>query len=416
MRLLIVDDEETDRGILTEYGNKWNMLVTSACNGLVALEKLKAAATQQSFFDVALVDMRMPVMDGAALVEAIRADPVLAPLKIVMLSSFDTVNNSRLADELGVEQCLSRPLRGADLYAALAAAIGIGVAQTEVVATPSPPTLLIQPATSSRPLRSVQLLLAEDNAVNQEIAIAMLDGTEYAVTVAENGLEALKAIEANHFDVVLMDCQMPEMDGFEASEAVRQREAQDGSRRLPIIGLTADAFAGAREHCMEAGMDDYVAKPFRRDVLLAALAHWTRATPLDRASPPRLDTPANAPAVSDEEPLDPKALQALRDLRRPGRPDVLKRVIDLFATDAPRLVTAMRDAVASNNADALRQAAHTLKSTSANVGAISLSTNCREIEQLARASEVVTAKPRVNDAMKELDRVLEMLAQERTEA
>ena len=418
MRMLIVDDEETDRGILTEYGNKWNMRVTTACNGVDALEKLRSAVAQESYFDVALVDMRMPIMDGAELVQAIRADPALAPLKIVMLSSFDTANSNTLAQELGVERCLSRPLRGADLYAALAMVIGIGTAETATTGPRPvpPPAALIEPTAQSRPPRSVRLLLAEDNAVNQEIAIAMLDGTEYAVTVAENGLEALKAIEAASFDVVLMDCQMPEMDGFEASAALRRREAETGSSRLPIIGLTADAFVGAREHCIQAGMDDYISKPFRRDVLLAALAHWTRAAPTDRTNPSPVTTSVEESAVLDAEPLDAKALQALRDLRRPGRPDVLGRVIDLFSVDAPRLVTAMREAVASNDAGALRQAAHTLKSTSANVGALVLSTNCREIERLARAAELTTAKPRVDDATRELDRVLAMLAQERTEA
>jgi len=410
--MLVVDDDETDRSILVEYGAEWNMLVTSACNGVEALEKLHAAATEGKYFDVALVDMRMPVMDGISLVAAIRADPVLSPLKIVMLSSFDTADSSSLASELGVEQCLSRPLRGVDLYASLAAAIGFGTpsATASALTTPTASTA------EARPLQSVRVLLAEDNIVNQEIAMAMLDNTEYGVTVAENGLEALKSIETVDFDVVLMDCQMPEMDGFEASTELRRREAETASRRLPIIGLTANAGAGSRENCLNAGMDDYVSKPFRRDVLLAALAKWTQSVPADRASPQKAEVPTPAQDAPEAAPLDAEALQALRDLQRPGRPNVLTRVIDLFSLDAPRLVAAMLEAVASNDADALRHAAHTLKSTSANVGAVSLSTNCREIEQLARATEVVAARSRVDDAAKELDRVLAMLVLERTAA
>ena len=413
MSMLVVDDDETDRSILVEYGAEWDMLVTSACDGVAALEKLHAAAAEGKYFDVALVDMRMPVMDGISLVAAIRADPALSPLKIVMLSSFETTSNSSLASELGVEQCLSRPLRGVDLYASLAAAIGFG--------TPGVTASVLATATAStakaRPSHSVRVLLAEDNVVNQEIALAMLDDTEYAVTVAENGLEALKTMESVSFDVVLMDCQMPEMDGFEASIELRRREAETGSRRLPIIGLTANAGAGSRENCLEAGMDDYVSKPFRRNVLLAALAKWTQSVPTDRTNPQTAAVSVVTPGGGPEAiPLDVEALQALRDLQRPGRPDVLTRVIDLFALDAPRLVAAMLAAVASNDADALRHAAHTLKSTSANVGASSLSTNCREIEQLARAAEVVSARTRVDDAMKELDRVLAMLALERTVA
>jgi HPt (histidine-containing phosphotransfer) domain-containing protein len=163
-------------------------------------------------------------------------------------------------------------------------------------------------------------------------------------------------------------------------------------------------------------MDDYVSKPFRRNVLLAALAKWTQSVPADRESPQKAEAPATEVAEPEAAPLDVEALQALRDLQRPGRPDVLTRVIDLFVSDAPRLVAAMVGAVASNDGEALRHAAHTLKSTSANVGAVSLSANCREIEQLARAANVAAAKSRVEDATKELDRVLAMLELERTVA
>ncbi|MGF6709076.1 signal transduction histidine kinase/CheY-like chemotaxis protein/HPt (histidine-containing phosphotransfer) domain-containing protein [Luteibacter sp. W1I16] len=408
MSMLVVDDDETNRGILVEYGAEWNMHVTSADNGVVALEKLHAAAAEGMHFDVALIDMRMPVMDGISLVAAIRADPVLSPLRIVMLSSFDTADNSSVASDLNVDQCLSRPLRGVDLYASLAAAIGVG----SPAATASALTTANTSTAQARPPQSVRVLLAEDNVVNQEIATAMLEDTEYGVTIAENGLEALRATETAEFDVVLMDCQMPEMDGFEASIELRRREADTGSRRLPIIGLTANAGAGSRENCLNAGMDDYVSKPFRRSVLLGALAKWTRSVPASRMSPQEVDVPT--PITPETAPLDIEALQALRDLQRPGRPDVLTRVIDLFSLDAPRLVEAMLEAVRSNDADALRHAAHTLKSTSANVGAVSLSTSCREIEQLARSTEVVAAGARVDDATKELSRVLAMLVLERT--
>jgi CheY-like chemotaxis protein len=236
------------------------------------------------------------------------------------------------------------------------------------------------------------------------------------VDKAGSGTEAVKAFKPGRYDLVLMDCQMPEMDGFEASTELRRREAEAGSRRIPVIGLTANAGAGSRERCIEAGMDDYVSKPFRREVLLAALARWTQSIPADRMNPQSVEMPVTEPDEPEATPLDADALQALRDLQRPGRPDVLTRVIDLFAVDAPRLVAAMREAFASHDADALRQAAHTLKSTSANVGAASLSANCREIEQLARAAEVVAAKARVDGATKELDRVLAMLALERTVA
>jgi len=163
-------------------------------------------------------------------------------------------------------------------------------------------------------------------------------------------------------------------------------------------------------------MDDYVSKPFRRDVLLAALARWTQPSTSARSSPQITDDVPAASSATETGTIDPKALQALRALQRPGRPDVLTRVIDLFILDAPRLLAAMRDAIGTSDAEALRHAAHTLKSTSANVGAIVLAARCREIEQLARTTDVATACVPLGDAVEELDRVLVALGPERVAA
>ena len=259
------------------------------------------------------------------------------------------------------------------------------------------------------------MLLVEDNAINQEIALAMLEDSGYDATPADNGRRALALWERYPFDVILMDCQMPEMDGFEATRRVRRMEVQQGRDRTPIIAVTANAILGDRELCLDAGMDDYLAKPYTRAALLAVLARWRPASAAPKA--------AQAPAVTAQavqqapaEPaalLDAAALQNLRAMRRPGRPDVLGRIIDLFYSDAPRLLGQLEVAAEASDAAALQLAAHTLKSSCANVGALGLSATCREIEQYARGNDVASALQHIRGIQQELDRVLAALAIEK---
>jgi CheY-like chemotaxis protein len=185
-------------------------------------------------------------------------------------------------------------------------------------------------------------LFAEDNLINREIALAMLDETGYDVTVAGNGHEVLAALADQPFDAILMDCQMPEMDGFQVTRMLRRQEALNGHRRTPIIALTANAMEGDRERCLEAGMDDYLAKPFSRDQLLLALGRWTKQL----AASADCQAAADANQVTEGNPVDACTLQALRALQSPGRPNIVSRVIDLFNRDAPRLVAEMRSAAA----------------------------------------------------------------------
>ena len=260
---------------------------------------------------------------------------------------------------------------------------------------------------------AARVLLAEDNAMNQELALEMLEDTGYRVTLAENGRRALAALASAEFEVVLMDCQMPELDGFEATRMLRRQEAGTGRRRTPVIALTANATSGDRERCLEAGMDGYVAKRYSRDKLLAALARWTQAANTTSGAIQRADGIPIAPAATGAGAVDVHALQALRAMQRPGRPSVLARMLDLFDRDAPRLLADMRDAARTSDVETLRDAAHTLKSNCANVGASALAAICRDIEQLARAADGVAAAVALAAAEEELGRVLAALARER---
>jgi CheY-like chemotaxis protein/HPt (histidine-containing phosphotransfer) domain-containing protein len=426
LRVLIVDDSETSREIVLQYTVDWQMAAASAVNGAEALAMLDSAAHNGQQFDLAIIDMRMPVMDGVELVRIIKTDARFTAVKVIMMSSLDASPDIGRVLALGVEYCLTKPIRTAELRNCIAALCGLDVPLPTMLASRAPHPAVDAGADAD----VVSVLLVEDNPINQEIALAMLEETRYRVTVAENGRLALAACQDQTFDVILMDCQMPEMDGFEASRRLRLRELEYGQRRMPIIALTANAILGDRELCLDAGMDDHLAKPYTRAGLLAALGHWVDAAvalPSEAADARLPDPPPAAPAASpqaaetaapvtdagDVTILDPSALQGLRALQRPGRPDVLGRIIDMFNSDAPRLLGEMKVAAAANNTEAVRLAAHTLKSTCTNVGAVALSATCREIEQYARANDVDGALTRIGAIQDELDRVLAALVLEK---
>ncbi|PVX36455.1 response regulator [Janthinobacterium sp. 78] len=415
LHVLIVDDNATNRNILLQHAIDWQMAASSAADGAEALGLLQGALRGGHPFDLAIIDMRMPVMDGAELVRAIKADAGMAALKIIMLSSLDASAQLRQVTALGVEYCLTKPVRALELRHCIEAIGGCGTPLAALA-----PALPAPPDTGAAGLAPLRMLLVEDNAINQEIALAMLEDSGYDPTPADNGRRALALWERYPFDVILMDCQMPEMDGFEATRRVRRMEAQQGRDRTPIIALTANAILGDRELCLDAGMDDYLAKPYTRAALLAVLARWRPASAAPQAAEaPAAQTLAVTAQAAQQAPaepaalLDAAALQNLRAMRRPGRPDVLGRIIDLFYSDAPRLLGQLEVAAEASDTAALQLAAHTLKSSCANVGALGLSATCREIEQYARGNDVASALQHIRGIQQELDRVLAALAIEK---
>jgi signal transduction histidine kinase/DNA-binding response OmpR family regulator len=393
--VLVVEDNATNRAILVEHAIGWGMHADGAHDGANALQILRAAVARGTPFDFALVDRKMPVMDGLALAHAVRADPALAATRLVMLTSVAGDGEAGRAREAGVLAWLSKPIRRAELYACLS---GGAIEPQSGHAAPEPQ-------------RRGRLLIAEDNAMNQEILLAMLEDTGYAVRLARNGRVALEMLDTEDFDAVLMDCQMPEMDGFEATRRLRAREAERGARRLPVIALTANAIRGDRERCLEAGMDDYLSKPVGRDPLLAALDRRLR-----RGNAPAANAPA--PVAENDAPalLDPAPLAALRKMQRPGRPDLVAKVLELFRRDAPALIGQMHDAAATGDLETLRRAAHTAKANAANIGAARFSAACRQIENLARDGDLAAARGLVEPASHALHDTLGALAQPREAA
>jgi CheY-like chemotaxis protein len=233
------------------------------------------------------------------------------------------------------------------------------------------------------------ILVVEDNLINQQVALGILQIQGYSVSVANNGREALDALAQGAFDLILMDCHMPEMDGFEATMEIRKREQSSGGRRVPIVALTANAMAQDREECLNVGMDDHLAKPFSMQTMQDMLDRWM---PQPAARQAQAAEPVAPPASRAAEVLDRQVLGQLGALRTNGKPDLLARTINLYLVESPKLMQKLKQAAAAGDAPEIVRSAHSLKSSSANVGATALSRHCGDIEASARRADTEEAR------------------------
>jgi PAS domain S-box-containing protein len=403
-RVILVEDNPTNRNILESQLRGFGMDVATADNGATALELMRAAARAGSPFDAAVIDMKMPIMDGLTMATELRRDPQLAEVRMVMLTSLGSGNEARLAYDSGIEAYLTKPVRQAELIDALGR-----VLQHEEPAVPA--VLTVAPGQRAR------VLIVEDNAVNQEVARAMLTELGCAIRLASDGREALAALRDEEFDLVFMDCQMPEMDGFEAVRRFRASASTGYATRadVPIVALTANALAGDAERCLEAGFSDYLAKPVRREQLDTALTRWIREPTALAEGPPEPESalPAAesvATATPEARPtIDLTVIEVIRDMERRGASRLLERLVATYATTAARLVAQAAYALKSGDSASLQHAAHTLKSSSANLGAIELSRRFGALELHARAGALEAARTEWGATQLEYERVVQAL-------
>jgi len=399
LRVLIVDDNATNRFILHEQVAVWHMLTGSVESGPRALELLRGAAERNEPYDLAILDMQMPDMDGLSVARAIKADPRIADTALIMLTSMGHGDVADDATDAGIAACLSKPARLSELYDWLGKAAAMRTASQSAIMRMRA-ELLTEPVQETVDCSHLRILVAEDNVVNQQVAVGLLEARGYRVDTVVNGLEAVEAVLRKPYDAVFMDCQMPEMDGYTAATEIRKREV-GGTRRTPIIALTAHALAGEREKCLAAGMDDYVAKPVRPEDLYAALARWIAGVAAASEAPPVVD---KTPAPADDA-IDPAALDNLQKMRRPGGPDLLGKVIELFLTDTPPRLAALRDTATHGSAQDVARMAHTLKGSSANLGARRLVALCAELETLGQAEILDNAASLLGKLEAEFERV-----------
>jgi CheY-like chemotaxis protein/HPt (histidine-containing phosphotransfer) domain-containing protein len=356
-RLLVVDDNDTNRLIITRQVRAWGMIARDTASPVEALEWIRRGDP----FDVAILDMSMPEMDGILLTERIRNMRTPESLAIIMYSSLG--QREAVEEQLGVAAFLSKPLKQSQLFDTLASVFG--EAQPQVAEVPATPVVDREMA-SRLPLR---ILLAEDNAVNQKLALRLLAQMGYRADMAGNGLEAVQAVERQPYDVVLMDVQMPEMDGLEATREICRRWPI--GERPRIIAMTANAMQGDREMCLDAGMDDYLSKPIRVSELVEAL---TQCSPIK---------PAGGDMESESGTIDPVVFDEL--VASTGNDAAFVReLVDTYLADAPQLFAQMRSALTAGDAETFRRAAHSLKSNSASLGALVLSEQAKELEMMGK--------------------------------
>ena len=397
LEVLIVEDNLNNSEILQHQATTWRMRPTVVHDAERAREVLAEAAKLGRRFDLILIDWKLPGMNGIDLARAIRDSQGKAAPPLILLTSMTASNVAQTARDAGFAAHLNKPLRREELYRTIVRVIG--------VATFVPPALAPATAPAAERAGGARVLLVEDNLVNQDIGAAMLGALGLSADVAGNGIEAVAMFERGRYGMILMDCQMPEMDGFEATAEIRSREAASGVAKTPIIALTANAMQGDRERCLAAGMDDYMAKPFSKLQLAAMVERWAAASADARpqacqACQADAADPAKAPArfVDVAQPvLDQSALANIRALERPGVASLLERVIDRYRIDASRLLRQMQTALDASDALALARAAHTLKSASANVGATRPAELCKVLERNAGSGDLGGARALLGD-------------------
>jgi len=372
-RFLVVDDNQTNRRILRDMLAAEGIKVVEATSAADGLAALRRAATARSPFDLAILDVQMPDMDGFELATAVRSDPSLTRTNLMVLTSAGQRGDGERCRALGIRGYLTKPMSRADLLEAVGTVLAVppgtgGEGTPEVVTRHT--------IAESRP--SLRVLLAEDNPVNQQVAVAMLVKRGHEVHVASNGREAVAAVQERDYDIVLMDIQMPELDGFEATQAIR---AMPKGKTLRIIALTAHALSGERERCVAHGMTDYLAKPFKGHELFAMVEHAPGApTP---SPPPAASTPT-APPVD----LDGFRLM----LREAGAEQALYSILDTFVRQGPDRLAALATAVASGAGADIAQAAHVFRGAAATIGAGELARLLEHVETTGRNGDIEEAR------------------------
>lgn len=404
--VLCVDDNATNRAALESQLSAWGLVADCVSTGPEALAKLKKAYADKTPYALAILDMQIPDMDGMVLANTIKADPTLASTRLIMLSSWGQRGHGQEARHARIAAYLTKPVRQSHLYDSIMTVMSMPQAVT-------PPALVTRHTLEeARSAQRTRVLLAEDNIVNQKVAVRMLEKLGCRVDTVANGREAVAALNSASYAMVFMDCQMPEMDGYEATAIIRHCEQITGAH-VPIIAMTANAMPGDRESCLQAGMDAYVSKPVTTEELAEILRQWTRPASTTGLSADAAVSPRLAPTrPRSSSALDTQTFIALRELCGPENSAFLENLVKAFFRDAGAHITAMRTALVANDAGGVARTAHTLKSSSANVGALGMAELCRSLEMLARTNMLSDVPPLVEQLAHEFDRVKQSLQNE----
>jgi two-component system, sensor histidine kinase and response regulator len=388
--VLVADDNATNRRILEETLASWRMDPLVVESGPALMEALERARRSDCRYPLILLDAQMPDMNGFEVARRIRQDPDLAGSAIMMLTSAGERGDASRCRKLGIAAYLPKPIKRADLLNAILTALGAPPQKRKKGSLVTRHTLRAE-------RRRLRILLAEDNPVNQRVAVGLLEKRGYKVTVAADGRQALAAFRKGTFDLVLMDLQMPGVGGLEVTAEIRKRERGTKSR-LPIIAMTAHAMKGDRERCLEAGMDGYVSKPIQAESFFEAIDQALVA--------PRAPGPSAPATASSGEPIDATAVLS----RIGGDRRLLTEIVDLFLSTCPDLMERIRKAVAAKDGRALERAAHTLKGAVSNFLDPGATEAARRLEVMGREGDLSAAKKALADLDREIERLRPSLA------
>jgi len=401
MRILLADDNDSQRRILRQQLSSWDAQVTEAESGARAIEILKSSFGGQ--FDAFVLDSHMPDQDGYKVLARARKRPEFANTPVLMIGPVGAAPVAE-TEASGRVAWLNKPVRQAQLHITLVSLVAHDLNATRRMQLIASQTSVITEQFKREALSIGGLLLVEDNPVNQEVALAILNELGLKADCAWDGEQALQKLAAQHYDVVLMDCHMPKLDGYATTRRLREIESTSGKPRTPVIALTANALSGDAQACLEAGMDGYLSKPFSVDELYVTLKPYDRK---DASSARAAEHPAPAgPAPAPGATLDEHALRQIRSLRQPGGPDLLKKIVDLYIGNSRTLIATLRDSIIRSDAAAVAQGAHSLKSSSANVGATALRELCAQMEATAKNGKLDAAWALLDRMVEEHNRVL----------
>jgi PAS domain S-box-containing protein len=393
-RILVVDDNATNREILISQLSSWGIKAMEAVDGPMALQALYRAYQDHDPFHIAILDMHMPGMDGGTLAKAIKSDKKIKDTYLIMLTSLGQWPGLGQIDHF--EAYLTKPVRQSELFDKLSSILRMD-RQKQKQRSP-----VTEHEAFGKPAGNVRILLAEDNIVNQKVAQGMLKKLGFRADTVANGAEAVNALEMLPYDLVLMDVQMPEMDGVEATRLIRHPVSSVLNRKIPIIAMTAHAMKGDRERFIEAGMDDYISKPVALEALIKVLDKWLAATPKERIDdiPSSGDNDAPAkPLVFDREALFERIM---------NDSELARRLAAMFLEDIPKSINELRKNIENGEVSDVSAYAHRIKGASANLGGIALSTVAARMEEagiMGKLDEIAVMMP-------ELERQYELLAEQ----
>jgi CheY-like chemotaxis protein/HPt (histidine-containing phosphotransfer) domain-containing protein len=408
LHVLLVDDNATHLDILKEMFTGWRMRPTAVGSTAAALAELRRAAAAGDPYQVLLADAVMPPPDGFVLAEQVRAEPGLVGATILMLTSAGRAVSAERSRELGVQATIMKPLKQSELLDTI---LGVVSADEQARSRRKAEPGSAADVPSLPPLR---VLLAEDNLVNQRLALRLLEKSGHTVRVAGNGRQALQALERDRFDVVLMDVQMPELDGMEATEEIRRRERTAGGH-VPIIALTAHAMKGDRERCLAAGMDGYVAKPIRDQELFAVMEQV-----LEAHAPTRLARPSEEPAPPQPEAdsqSPPEGQAVAEDFDRAAALEhcgddaqLLSELVSMFLVEIPGWMANLSEGLATGDAEKVKRTAHTIKGAVGTFGARPAQAAALRLETIGKQGDLAEAGPAWEEMQTAIERLKKALA------